>query len=97
MCSGSALGVIRYCLRPLAPGLRNPCLRTCPQGGGGWDSIALFMSAVCGVESIEGSAAKIAAAAAPAAARGDAVVVVAHNGPFGLGARRQDICGVDWK
>jgi hypothetical protein len=55
------------------------------------------MQAVCGVDSLEASAERIAAAAAPGAARGDALVVVAHNGPAGLGAARHDICGVDWK
>lgn len=72
-------------------------LNPAAQGGGGWSSIGPFMSAVCGIGSFEESASRIVEAAAPAAARGDAIVVVAHNGPAGLGARRQDICGVDWK
>ncbi|CAD7700927.1 unnamed protein product [Ostreobium quekettii] len=27
----------------------------------------------------------------------DAIVVMGHNGPSGLGSRRWDICGIDWK
>ncbi|KAI8465375.1 MAG: hypothetical protein J3K34DRAFT_461440 [Monoraphidium minutum] len=67
------------------------------KGGSSWESIAPFMSAVCGVDSMEASAERIVSAAAPAAARGDAVVMVAHNGPSGLGGARHDICGVDWR
>lgn len=37
-----------------------------------------------------------ASTAKPMGAHGLMRVLVAHNGPTGLGARRQDICGVDW-
>jgi len=68
-----------------------------PQGGNSWRTIAPFMASVCDVDGPEASAAKIVEAAQPAVRRGDAVVVVAHNGPSGLGERGHDICGVDWK
>ncbi|XP_066370892.1 uncharacterized protein [Miscanthus floridulus] len=48
-----------------------------------------------GVNDIAGSAKKIydAAAGAP---EGHSVVLLAHNGPTGLGSRMDDICGRDW-
>lgn len=67
------------------------------KGGSAWSNIAPFMAAVCGVESAADSAARIVSVAAAAARRGDAVVLLAHNGPRGLGDARHDICGVDWK
>jgi uncharacterized protein (TIGR04168 family) len=55
------------------------------------------MKAVYDVDSLDDSAQRIVQAHRPARERGDAVVLVAHNGPSGLGDRRHDICGVDWK
>lgn len=48
-----------------------------------------------GVNDMAGSAKKIydAAAGAP---EGHSVVLLAHNGPTGLGSRMDDICGRDW-
>lgn len=93
MC-GSSRPLFQVDGAPQPPDLPPP---TPLQGGDSWRNISHFMAAVLGVESPQASAERIVAAAAPAAARGDAIVLLAHNGPAGLGAQRHDICGVDWK
>ncbi|NP_001131760.1 uncharacterized LOC100193128 [Zea mays] len=54
-----------------------------------------LLSKCYGVNDMAGSAKKIydAAAGAP---EGHSVVLLAHNGPTGLGSRMDDICGRDW-
>uniref|UniRef100_A0A0A9F1L6 Calcineurin-like phosphoesterase domain-containing protein n=1 Tax=Arundo donax TaxID=35708 RepID=A0A0A9F1L6_ARUDO len=48
-----------------------------------------------GVNDMAGSAKKIYDAAA-GAREGHSVILLAHNGPTGLGSRMDDICGRDW-
>lgn len=48
-----------------------------------------------GINSMEESATKICATIQDQPAE-HAVVVMAHNGPSGLGSEQHDICGKDW-
>ena len=48
-----------------------------------------------GINSMEESASKICATIQDQPAE-HAVVVMAHNGPSGLGSEQHDICGKDW-
>ncbi|KAF9612913.1 hypothetical protein IFM89_004329 [Coptis chinensis] len=48
-----------------------------------------------GVRDMEGSAKRIYSAAVRTP-EGHSVVLLAHNGPTGLGSKRNDICGRDW-
>jgi uncharacterized protein (TIGR04168 family) len=53
------------------------------------------MSTRFGVASFEESAEKIVASSLQAPQQ-HSLVLLAHNGPRGLGSKRHDICGVDW-
>ena len=66
------------------------------QGGATWDRVANFYDSMYGVGSLEDSAGRIASMIRQVPE--DAVLVmVAHNGPAGLGDQPHDICGVDWR
>jgi uncharacterized protein (TIGR04168 family) len=53
------------------------------------------MTSRFGVGSFEASAGRVVASSLLAPQQ-HSLVVVAHNGPRGLGSSRHDICGVDW-
>ncbi|PRW59109.1 metallophosphoesterase [Chlorella sorokiniana] len=65
------------------------------KGGKQWSDVADFYEEHYGVGGHQDSALRILDVAL-GAAEGDCRVVVAHNGPAGLGGRRHCICGVDW-
>lgn len=65
------------------------------QGGSSWARAARFQHIMYGVNSMEESASKILATIQDQPAE-HAVVVMAHNGPSGLGSEQHDICGKDW-
>lgn len=75
----------------LCPPTRLPSL----QGGSSWGRAALFHKHIYGVNSMQASAEKIQACMS-AAPLEDAVVVMAHNEPAGLGSEVNSICGKDW-
>jgi uncharacterized protein (TIGR04168 family) len=66
------------------------------RGGRRWDDLAVFYKEVLDIGGFEDAARAIAAAAA-ALPPGAPTVVIAHNGPAGLGGRRSSPCGVDWQ
>jgi uncharacterized protein (TIGR04168 family) len=66
------------------------------RGGRRWDDLAAFYKEVLDIGGFEDAARAIAAAAA-ALPPGAPAVVIAHNGPAGLGGRRSSPCGVDWQ
>jgi uncharacterized protein (TIGR04168 family) len=66
-----------------------------PQQGGGWGSVAAFYESHYGIPDVQASARRIAEQILRQP-EGHAVVVLAHNGPTGLGSERSDICGIDW-
>ncbi|KAI7839666.1 hypothetical protein COHA_006475 [Chlorella ohadii] len=65
------------------------------KGGKQWSDVAEFYEEHYGVGGPQDSALRILDVAL-GAAEGDCKVVVAHQGPAGLGDRRHCICGVDW-
>ncbi|KAL4434484.1 hypothetical protein ABPG75_000925 [Micractinium tetrahymenae] len=65
------------------------------KGGKQWSDIADFYSEHYGIGGHQDSAMRILDVAL-AAPEEDVKVLLAHNGPTGLGARRHNICGVDW-
>ena len=65
------------------------------QGGSSWNRAAKFNHIMFNVNSMEASAARIAETIVRQPAK-HAVVVMAHNGPAGLGQQTHDICGQDW-
>ncbi len=65
------------------------------QGGSSWNRAAKFNHIMFDVNSMEASAARIAETIVQQPAE-HAVVVMAHNGPAGLGQQQHDICGRDW-
>lgn len=65
------------------------------QGGPSWARAARFQHILYGINSMEESADKICATIQDQPDE-DAVVVLAHNGPSGLGSQHHDICGKDW-
>ncbi|KAF8072964.1 hypothetical protein HT031_000624 [Scenedesmus sp. PABB004] len=67
------------------------------KGGKSLRSMREFMAARWGVSDMAESAAKILAVIADRVPPGDALVLLGHNGPAGLGAARHAIVGVDWK
>ena len=69
--------------------------RCCMQGGNKWARAARFNDLLYGIDSMESSADKIADTISQQPAE-HAVVVMAHNGPSGVGAAAHDICGKDW-
>lgn len=66
------------------------------KGGKSWKDMQPFYRELYGIGSLEESGQRVGdvIAAQPV---DHAVVVLAHNGRTGLGRRRFDICGVDWK
>ncbi|KAL6861145.1 hypothetical protein ACP4OV_016845 [Aristida adscensionis] len=78
-----------------------PTIKLCVVGGRpfscGGDRLfrPKLLSKWYGVDNMAGSAKKIydAATSAP---EGHSVILLAHNGPTGLGSRMDDICGRDW-
>ncbi|DBA85358.1 TPA: hypothetical protein ACH3X2_006038 [Trebouxia sp. C0005] len=64
-------------------------------GGSSWNRAAKFNHIMFNVNSMEASAARIADNIVRQPAE-HAVVVMAHNGPAGLGQQQYDICGRDW-
>ncbi|KAK9828490.1 hypothetical protein WJX72_000284 [[Myrmecia] bisecta] len=64
-------------------------------GGSSWGHAAQFYADVYGISSVHDSA-KYIAARALEQPPDHALVLLAHNGPAGLGSQRHDICGVDW-
>lgn len=65
------------------------------QGGPSWNSAAEFYKRVFGCES-QDDAVQRTLDAMLAAPQDHVSMLVAHSGPAGLGARPQDICGVDF-
>jgi uncharacterized protein (TIGR04168 family) len=65
------------------------------KGGGRWDDVASFYRSLYGVESMEDSSTRILEAALDCHPT-DSLILLAHNGPAGLGNRRWAPCGVDW-
>ncbi|KAL4419082.1 hypothetical protein ABPG77_002223 [Micractinium sp. CCAP 211/92] len=65
------------------------------KGGKQWSDVADFYAEHYGIRGMQDSAMRILDVAL-AAPDGDVKVLVAHNGPRGLGGRRHNICGVDW-
>ncbi len=65
------------------------------QGGSSWNRAAKFNHIMFNVNSMKASAARIAETIVQQPAE-HAVVVMAHNGPAGLGQQQHDICGRDW-
>ncbi|PSC67882.1 metallophosphoesterase [Micractinium conductrix] len=65
------------------------------KGGRQWSDIADFYAEQYGVGGHRDSALRMLDVALSAPEE-DVKVLVAHNGPTGLGARRHSICGVDW-
>lgn len=65
------------------------------QGGSSWNRAASFHNINYGVESMQDSADRVydCISRAPSS---DAVVVMAHNGPAGVGSETYSICGKDW-
>ena len=66
------------------------------QGGEDWTRVQQFYSDMYTVTGMDESAKRIACTLR-ASSGGRPVVVVAHNGPSGLGDQRHDICGRDWR
>ena len=77
--------------------LGNFCAQLCQglQGGPEWHRCHDFYTHMFGCASFEESAARTSEAIEAADAE-DAVVVVAHNGPTGLGSSHWSICGKDF-
>lgn len=68
------------------------------QGGDGWSRVEAFYAHMCHVNSLEHSASRTAIVLrSAAAAKYGPVILMAHNGPLGLGKQPHDICGVDWR
>jgi hypothetical protein len=65
------------------------------KGGGSIADCARFYRAFYGLSNVEQAAARVARAAREAPP-GRSLVVLAHNGPAGMGALQHDPCGVDW-
>ena len=65
------------------------------QGGSSWTRAALFHELVYGVHSMQDSADHIYSSVSNAPPD-DTVVVMAHNGPSGVGSKQYSICGKDW-
>ena len=65
------------------------------QGGRSWDRAAKFYESMYAVSSMEASADRIGQTITEQPAE-NTVVVMAHNGPAGLGDQPYDICGRDW-
>lgn len=65
------------------------------QGGSSWNRAARFNHIMYGVGSMKASADRICECIAQQPPE-HAVVVMAHNGPAGLGDQQHDICGRDW-
>lgn len=55
-----------------------------------------LLSSRYGVDEMKASADRICKAALEASKSSNAVILLAHNGPAGLGSRINDICGRDW-
>lgn len=85
-----------YCSKRL-PNLGLTLLggRPFSKGGKQWSDVADFYAEHYGIAGMQDSAMRILDVAL-AAPEEDIKVLVAHNGPRGLGARRHNICGVDW-
>ena len=66
------------------------------QGGDAWERVAGFYSSMYGVGSMQESAERITSVLKATAGQAP-VIVVAHNGPTGLGDKPHDICGRDWR
>jgi uncharacterized protein (TIGR04168 family) len=62
-------------------------------GGSDWKNTDFYQTRY-GINSFEDSAQRIAQSAQ--AARYDRLILLGHNGPQGLGAEPEDICGKDW-
>lgn len=71
-------------------------LVTRAQGGADWKMVRSFYENVFNVSTPQESTRRTIAALREAD-RESAAVIVAHNGPSGLGGRAHDICGVDFR
>lgn len=82
----------------LAPSDLVPLLRDHPPipQGGDLQSVAPFYNHLYGASTSEQFAERIVAAGLQAAEEGRALVLLAHNGPSGLGSQPHNPCGVDW-
>ncbi|KAL0042361.1 hypothetical protein WJX77_010062 [Trebouxia sp. C0004] len=78
-----------------AHGLSVVGARPFSAGGSSWNRAAKFNHIMFDVNNMEASAARIAETIVRQPAE-HAVVVIAHNGPAGLGQQPHDICGCDW-
>jgi len=66
------------------------------KGGMHWGTVAEFYKKYYNVDSMEDSMSKILESVLDEKNAEHALVVVAHNGPAGLGSRQEDPCGVDF-
>lgn len=66
------------------------------KGGMQWGTVADFYKKYYNVDSMEDSMSKILESILDEKNAQHALVVVAHNGPTGLGSRQEDPCGVDF-
>lgn len=66
------------------------------QGGRSFRTIRDFMSRLYNVGDMRESAAKVLDVVKTQVPADNALIVMGHNGPAGLGAERHNICGVDW-
>ena len=64
--------------------------------GGAWDDVADFYQQLYGVRSMDDSAQKIAACIRNQAKK-EPVIVIAHNGPEGLGSTPESPAGMDFR
>lgn len=67
------------------------------QGGPAWGSSAAFYQDMYSVDSFEASAQRILNHIQTHVPTDHALLVMAHAGPAGLGSKRHNINGVDWK
>ena len=65
------------------------------QGGASWARAALFHELVYGVHSMQDSADRIYSSVSNVPPE-DTLVMMAHNGPSGVGSECHSICGKDW-
>ena len=65
------------------------------QGGSSWARAALFHKIRYGVNSMQDSANRVFDCISRAPSD-DMVVIMAHNGPAGVGSEVHSICGKDW-
>ncbi len=86
---------VGYSSKAFDAGISVVGARPCSSGGSSWGKHRPFYQAQYGVGSFKESAQKIVSTAL-AQPRGNAIVLLGHNGPTGLGSAAEDICGVDF-